>query len=124
MRQRATTRTLLVAAAVTTLTLAVAPPASAAPVERNCGSVGRVVGDVTSTGAVTYESWGDCGTVSVRARYGRRTRTVKTIAVTSGHGFRTELRLPSARWSSAAVIARVAGNSRYLTVEKRRRVRR
>jgi hypothetical protein len=62
--------------------------------------------------------------VSVRARFGRRTRTVKTIATTSGHGFRTQLRLPSARWSAATVVARVAGSSRYLTVEKRRAVRR
>ena len=61
--------------------------------------------------------------VSVRARYGRRTRTVRTIAVTSGYGFRTELGLPSARWRIATVIARVAGNSRYLTVEKREQVR-
>jgi hypothetical protein len=62
--------------------------------------------------------------VSVRVRIGRRTRTVKTIAVTSGHGFRAALRLPSARWSSATAVARVAGTSRYLTVEKRKAVRR
>jgi hypothetical protein len=62
--------------------------------------------------------------VSVRARFGRRTRTVKTITATSGHDFSARLRLPSARWSTATVIARVAGNSRYLTVEKRKRVRR
>jgi hypothetical protein len=62
--------------------------------------------------------------IRVRARYGKRTRTVRTIAVTSDHGFRTELRLPSARWRSATVIARVAGTSRYLTVEKRKAVRR
>jgi hypothetical protein len=49
---------------------------------------------------------------------------VRTIAVTSGHGFRTVLRLPSARWSAATVVARVAGDSRYLTVEKRKAVRR
>jgi hypothetical protein len=60
----------------------------------------------------------------VRARYGKRTRTVRTIAVTSGNGFSTQLRLPSARWSSATVVARVAGTSRYLTVEQRRAVRR
>jgi hypothetical protein len=62
--------------------------------------------------------------VTVRARFGRRTRTVHTIAVTSGHGFSTQLVLPSARWRTATVIARVAGNSRYLTVEKRKQVRR
>jgi hypothetical protein len=65
---RATTRTLLGAAVITTLTLTMATPAMAAT-ERNCGSVGRVIGDVTSQGAVTYETWGDCGTLSVRARY-------------------------------------------------------
>ena len=62
--------------------------------------------------------------VSVRARFGRRTRTVKTITATSGHDFSVRLRLPSVRWRDATVIARVAGNSRYLTVEKRKRVRR
>ena len=69
MLHRATTRTLLTAAVITTLTLAVATPASAAAVERSCGNVGRVIGDVTSQGAVTYENYGDCGTVSVRAWY-------------------------------------------------------
>jgi hypothetical protein len=62
--------------------------------------------------------------VSVRARFGRRTRTVRTIVATSGHDFRAQLVLPSARWRTATVIARVAGNSRYLTVEKRKQVRR
>jgi hypothetical protein len=68
MLYRATTKTLVTAAVITTLTLAVATPASAAT-QRNCGSVGTVIGDVTSQGAVTYETWGDCGTVGVRARY-------------------------------------------------------
>jgi hypothetical protein len=62
--------------------------------------------------------------VSVRARIGRRTRTVRTIAVTSGHGFETKLRLPSARWRVATVTARVAGNSQYLTVERKKTIRR
>jgi hypothetical protein len=62
--------------------------------------------------------------VSVRVRIGRRTKTVRTTAVTSGTGFRATLRLPSARWSAATVTARVAGSSRYLTVEKRKTVRR
>jgi len=69
MVHRATTRTLLIAAVITTLTLAAATPASAQPVARFCGGNGKVIGDVTSTGAVTYEDSGDCGTVSVRARY-------------------------------------------------------
>jgi hypothetical protein len=41
-------RTLLTAAVITTLTLAAATPASAAPVPRWCGGNGRVIGDVTS----------------------------------------------------------------------------
>jgi hypothetical protein len=61
--------------------------------------------------------------VSVRARIGGRIRTVRAIAITSGNGFSTVLRLPSARWSSATVVARVAGSSRYLTVEKRKVIR-
>ena len=69
MLRRVTTRTLLTAAVITTLTLVSATPASAAPVPRWCGSNGRVIGDVTSTGVVTYEDTGDCGTVSVRAKY-------------------------------------------------------
>jgi hypothetical protein len=60
----------------------------------------------------------------VRLRIGRRTRTVRTIAVTSGNGFRTVLRLPSGRWSSATVTARVAGTSRYLAVERTKTLRR
>jgi hypothetical protein len=62
--------------------------------------------------------------VSVRARFGNRTRTVRTVAVNHGHDFRAHLVLPSARWRSATVIARVAGSSRYLTVETRKAVRR
>lgn len=67
--RRAKSRTLLTAAAVITLTLAAATPASAAPVPRWCGGNGKVIGDVTTAGAVTYEDTGDCGTVSVRAKY-------------------------------------------------------
>ncbi|MEA2179686.1 MAG: hypothetical protein QOG77_2983 [Solirubrobacteraceae bacterium] len=62
--------------------------------------------------------------VSVRAKIGRRTKTVRAIAVTSGHGFRTELKLPSSKWRVATVTARVAGTSRYLTVERTKTVRR
>jgi hypothetical protein len=69
MLYRATTRTLLTAAVITTLTLAAATPAAAFPVPRACGGNGGVIGDVTRDGAVTYEDYGDCGTVSVRAKY-------------------------------------------------------
>jgi hypothetical protein len=68
--QRTRTRTLLTAAVITAFTLATAMPAAAAPVTRSCGGNGQVTGDVTSAGAVTYEQdRGDCGTVSVRAKY-------------------------------------------------------
>jgi hypothetical protein len=61
--------------------------------------------------------------LTVRARIGRRMRTVRMLAVTFGHDFSARVAMPSARWSTATVIARVAGTSRYLTVEKRKQVR-
>ena len=86
-------------------------------------AVARADGRTITVGGLLSVPHTNHVSVSVRARYGRRTRTVRTIAVTSGHGFGTELALPSARWRVATVIARVAGNSRYLTVEKRKQVR-
>jgi hypothetical protein len=62
--------------------------------------------------------------ISVRAKIGRRTRTLRAIAVTSGNGFRTELTLPSANWRVAKVTARVAGTTQYRTVERTKTVRR
>jgi hypothetical protein len=61
--------------------------------------------------------------VRVRVRIGRRTRTVRATALTSGNRFRATLRLPSARWSSATILARVAGTSGYLTVQRTTTIR-